>query len=168
MGGRVAVLTVVGAEQPVTGADEGLHCQGAPCLLWVDWDGPEPDVFNLRFGAPGALAARTMDHLGSAGFQLGGGPAEERFMIRLVPRLTTALCDFMAGTDSARCEAIRELRVEFRGRYGELATPASFTVLNRCGSDGVLHVDGLGAFVAARILHALYRPSEPAPPTPRC
>jgi hypothetical protein len=58
---------------------------------------------------------------------LGGGPGEQRLMIRLVPRLTTRICDIISGTDTERCDAIGEVRVEFRGRYGELPTPPGFT-----------------------------------------
>jgi len=165
---RAAALTVDGPESPDLPEGGALHCQGQPCLVWVDWEGSEPTDFNLRFGAAGALSARVLESLGSTGFQPGGGLGNPRYTIRLVPRLTSTLCDFMAGTDSAQCQAIGRVQVEFRGTYGDLPNPAGFTVLNRCGSDGVMDVDKMGAYVAARLLHALYRPSEPAPPTPGC
>jgi hypothetical protein len=170
---RVAELTVVGsdavADAPAPDVDPNLSCFGDPCGFVVDWGGgSEPTAFNMTYGAPAAIEARVLENLTRGGYHLARELNRAGLTITLRPRLTAALCEIMSGTDNRVCEAIGEVRVEFIGRYRDRAKPDDFTILNRCGSDGLLDVDGLSALVAARIHYAFTTYPGDERQIPRC
>lgn len=165
---RVAALTVVGDVSPSPSVDPNLICSGDACGFEVDWNGPEPTTYNLSFGSPGALGARVLERLLNTGYRLSRGVRSEGLTLVLRPRLGIARCEFMSGTDNTACLAIDDVRVEFRGKYGDLQNPTDLLVRNRCGSDGLLNVDDFASLVAMRILHAMTTFPGDHRPQPRC
>jgi hypothetical protein len=169
---RVAELTVVGpdmpADPPAPEVDPNLSCFGDPCGFVVDWGGSEPTAFNMTYGAAAAIESRVLENLTRGGYQLAREQNRAGLTITLRPRLTAALCEVISGTDNRVCEAIGEVRVEFLGNYRERAKPDDFTLRNRCGSDGLLDVDGFSALVAARIHFSLTTFPGDERQVPRC
>jgi hypothetical protein len=165
---RVAALTVVRDEPPPPSVDPKLICSGDACGFEVDWEGPEPTTYNASFGSPGALSARVLENLLNAGYRLGRGDRSSGLTIVLRPRLGLARCEFMSGTDNTACVAIADVRVEFRGKYGDLENPGDLLIRNRCGSDGLLNVDDFSMLVAMGIHHAITTPPGGNRPLPRC
>jgi hypothetical protein len=122
----------------------------------------------MTYGAAAAIEARVLENLVRGGYRLARQQNNSGLTITLRPRLGSALCDVISGTDNRVCEAITEVRVEFLGKYRDRPKPDDFTIRNRCGSDGVLDVDSLSALVAARVHYALTTFPGDARQVPRC
>jgi hypothetical protein len=114
------------------------------------------------------MDARVLERLSSSGYQLVRGRNAEGLTLRLRPRTTTSICDFLSGTDNRGCQAIDDVRVDFLGIDPERGTPDGLLVRNRCGSGEIMDVEGISAFVAARIQHVLARAPADQMPGPSC
>lgn len=117
-------------------------CQVAACGYLVEWRGSPPTGANGRFGAAGDLDTRVLEWLSWSGYQLTRGLNSGGLTIRLRPRTTTSICDFLSGTDNRSCRAIDDVRVDFLGADPERGTPEGFLVRNRCGSEEIMAVGG--------------------------
>lgn len=153
------------APQP---SNPDAFCQAVACGYLVEWRGSLPTGTNGRFGAAGDLDARVLEWLSLSGYQLTRGRNAEGLTVRLRPRTTTTVCDFLSGTDNRGCQAINDVRVDFLGADPERGTPDGLLVRNRCGSDEIMDVGGISAFVAARIQHLLARAPADQMPGPSC
>jgi hypothetical protein len=174
-GSRVAALTVADPEpapQPeaaptVAAVDPRVPCRAVACNLYVEWSG-RPPVFNQTFGNAEDLESRVFERLLSAGYQIARRMQGEGITIRVRPRIVTGLCGFMSGTDNRGCPAIDQVTVEFTGAIPGVQNPTNFTLQNRCGSDGLLDVNGFGLMVAARLDYALTTFTGDTRQLPRC
>lgn len=160
------VPTGSGADPPPSNPD--AFCQTSACGYLVEWRGSPPIGTNGRYGAAGDLDARVLEWLSLSGYQLTRGLNAEGLTLRLRPRTTTAICDFLSGTDNRGCQAIDDVRVDFLGADPERGTPEGFLVRNRCGSDEIMDVDGISALVAARVQHLLAGEPANRMPGPSC
>ena len=88
--------------------------------------------------------------------------------MRLQPRTTTTICDFLSGTDNRGCLAIEDVRIDFLGSDAQGRAPDAFLVRNRCGSDEMMDIAGISTYVAARLSHALARAPDDRRPGPSC
>ena len=166
---RVESSLVVDGGDPVQPpVGEGHFCQTVACGYVVEWRGSPPTGTNGRFGAAGDLDARVHERLLLAGYQLTRGLSQQGLTVRLQPRTTTAICDFLSGTDNRGCVAIEDVRVDFLGSDSEGRAPDAFLVRNRCGSDEIMDVDGISSYVAARLRHALAEAPDDQMPGPSC
>ncbi len=178
-GERVAALTTTEPDEvrdaeehppapPPPPPEPGLPCRDQACGLVVDWQGRVPTETNRRFGAAGDLEARVFGFLSRGGYTLTRGRRDGGLTLQLRPRLILAACDALPGTDTRGCPAIDAVQVDFLGAYPGRPTPDGFTVRNRCGSDGVMAVDGIAALVSLWIDYALTGGKEAGRPEPRC
>lgn len=171
--GRVAELTAPRPEDDVAStaeaADVGLPCRGYPCGYVVDWSGPVPSGINRRFGAAQEIEIRVFRYLLDMGYRLERGTTvDDGMTITLRPRLTAALCEVTAGWYNTACAAIGRVRVEFLGTPPGHERPNNFVVVNRCGANGIMGVQGISAMVAIRLdLHLTTFPGDERKP-PNC
>ncbi|HSL71061.1 MAG TPA: hypothetical protein VK864_12520, partial [Longimicrobiales bacterium] len=97
-------------EQP----DTTGPCRVKTCHIQVEWgvSGP-PLVADRRYGALGEYLQRTLKHLTDAGQQFSVGDGSDALILRLRPRVVSAMCDYMSGTSTdMSCQTIGEVQVD--------------------------------------------------------
>ena len=152
-----AVCEPVAAQDDVPGV---VPCRDVPCMVTVDWTregGVSNQVPDRRYGNAAQLEARVKARLTELGFADNGSSSPQVLQILLVPAVGRAMCDELAGTATdMSCRAITDLQARLEGPEElreDIDLPSR--IRNRCSSDRVMPVDGLGVFVADMIVYAL-------------
>jgi hypothetical protein len=176
---RFAVACAVLPLAAVSGKDSPAAAQETPppavckdklCGLILDW-GSEgtPTFVDRRYGSISEFEQRVIAGLTTAGYRFNTNPAADAFRIRLRPRIATAMCDRVPGTDpDMSCRTISELTADFINADPAAGLPANLRLRNRCGSDMQMDIERFSQYVAAMIDFTISREKDRKRPTARC
>ncbi|OGU10298.1 MAG: hypothetical protein A2W29_11545 [Gemmatimonadetes bacterium RBG_16_66_8] len=145
-------------------------CRAQACGLVLDW-GSEgtPTFVDRRYGSISEFEQRVIAGLTTAGYRFITNPAAETFRIRLRPRIATAMCDRVPGTDpDMSCRTINDLTADFINADPVYKLPANLRIRNRCGSDMQMDIERFSQYVAAMLDYAISQDKDRKRPTARC
>ena len=147
-----AVATSVAAGQDAPTAP--TTCHASPCLLEFDWGNGQSAAgipADRRYGAPTEFEATLRSRLAERDFHLTSDAASG-YGLRITLRMsmTSALCDFLPGTSSARnCQTIRDVGVSFTTADSSIKRPGAQRIVNRCGDPKqMMTMTQMGKYVA--------------------
>lgn len=165
-----AVALTLAASSPAGGQDVPFQpCREVACALALEWT--PPAYADRRYGNAGAFEGIVLEHLLEAGYAfVRGAEAHEgalTFVLR--PRMTEAMCDQVAGTEtSMNCRTIGEVRIASRNVGSGLDMRSSLVVRGRCGADQMMDVNRMGEYVAAMLVREFLAGEKGPKPSSRC
>lgn len=159
---------VLGIAPRASGQDAPFQpCREVACALALEWT--PPAYADRRYGNAGEFEGIVFQHLLEAGYAfVRGDEAHEgalTFVLR--PRMTRAMCDQLAGTETAmNCQTIGEVRISSKNVGPGLDMRSSLTVRGRCGADQMMDIKRMGEYVAATLVREfLAAGTGPKPPS---
>jgi hypothetical protein len=132
-------------------------CREYTCRIVWDWGGTSPASFgsDRRYGPATDLEVLVPQFLIDKGFKVSGS-AGDQFVITILPRMRTAMCDQMAGTDTdMSCHTASDVNIRFSSGNGvKAANP--IRVINRCGAGNTfLTIKDFSIYTADMIIYSL-------------
>ena len=134
-------------------------CAVNSCNLFVEWGPSGPPLgLDRRYGAVAEYQQRLIAALVGAGQKFTDAESKDALFLILRPRVVSAMCDVMAGTNTDRgCQMIEEIDVEVRNADPALKLPKSFRIRNRCADDSMMDVARFSDFSMGTITYELNR-----------
>jgi len=163
----MALSLAVGAP---TSAQEAAFepCREMACILALEWT---PPPLDRRYGNAAEFEDRLLGHLKNAGYAFVRGEASDQGVLtfELRPRMVKAMCDRVAGTETAmNCQTIGEVRVAVLNVGPALDMRLSLVVRGQCGASEMMDVARMSEYVAAMIGHELLAREKGPRPSSRC
>jgi len=163
----VALCLAVG--MPTSAQETAFEpCREVACILALEWT---PPPLDRRYGNPAEFEDRLLGHLRGAGYAFVRGEASDRgaLTFELRPRMVKAMCDRMAGTETAmNCQAIGEVRIAVHNVGPASNMRLSLVIRGQCGASEMMDVARMSEYVAAMIGHEFLAREKGSGPSSRC